>query len=122
MDNIKFNFLSRGQLESDLLTSIQNITMLRRFFGNLIFAIIARMLCGNHLNLSSNFFKAEGSNSIKQSLAQFLLSYRTTPNSTTGETPFELLLNRRLKTSLDLIHSDALERFLTSGEIGIQNG
>ena len=27
--------------------------MLRGFFGNLIFAIIARMLCGNHLN--SNF-------------------------------------------------------------------
>ena len=24
--------------------------MLRGFFGNLIFAIIARMLCGNHLN------------------------------------------------------------------------
>ena len=27
--------------------------MLRVFFGNLIFAIIARMLCGNHLNLST---------------------------------------------------------------------
>ena len=26
--------------------------MLRGFFGNLIFAIIARMLCGNHLNAS----------------------------------------------------------------------
>ena len=24
--------------------------MLRSFFGNLIFAIIAQMLCGNHLN------------------------------------------------------------------------
>ena len=64
------------------------------------------MLCGNHLNLSSNFFKAERSNSIKQSLAQFLLCYRTTPNSTTSQTPAELLLNRRLKTSLDLIYSD----------------
>ena len=28
--------------------------MLRGFFGNLIFAIIARMLCGNHLNLCLN--------------------------------------------------------------------
>ena len=64
------------------------------------------MLCGSHLNLSSNFFKAEGSNSIKQSLAQFLLCYRTTTNSTTSQTPAELLLNRRLKTSLDLIYSD----------------
>ena len=24
--------------------------MVRGFFGNLVFAIIARMLCGNHLN------------------------------------------------------------------------
>ena len=32
----------------DPLTFIKNITILG-FFGNLIFAIIARMLCGNHL-------------------------------------------------------------------------
>ena len=57
IDNFKFNFLSRGQLESLNLngiffTFIQNITMLRGFFYFLpIFAIIARMLCGNHLNL-----------------------------------------------------------------------
>ena len=31
--------------------------MLRSFFGNLIFGIIARMLCGNHLNLSFFPFK-----------------------------------------------------------------
>ena len=36
------------------------------------------------------FFKAEGSGSIKQKLARFLFSYRTTPNSTTGQTPAEL--------------------------------
>ena len=29
--------------------------MLRGFFGNLIFAIFARMLCGNHLNYSFMF-------------------------------------------------------------------
>ena len=29
--------------------------MLRGFLGNLIFAIIARMLCGNHLNLFSRY-------------------------------------------------------------------
>jgi len=59
MDNFKINFLSRGQLESlnldriflPLLKII--ITMLRGFFGNLIFAIIAQILCGNHLNLRS---------------------------------------------------------------------
>ena len=40
------------------------------------------------------FFKAEDSDSIMQSLARFLFSYRTTPNSTTGQTPAELFLNR----------------------------
>ena len=52
------------------------------------------------------FFKAEGRDSIKQSLARFLFSYRTTPNSTTGQTPAELFLNRRVRTRLDLIHLD----------------
>jgi len=32
--------------------------MIRGFFANLIFAIIARMLCGNHLNCF--FFSAKG--------------------------------------------------------------
>ena len=55
MDNFKFNFLSRGQLESlnldkFLLTAFKTITCHRVFSSNLIFAIIARMLCGNHLN------------------------------------------------------------------------
>ena len=54
VDNFKFNFLSRGHLESLNLDRIFLplfkiiITMLRHFFGNLIFAIIAQMLCGNH--------------------------------------------------------------------------
>ena len=51
-------------------------------------------------------FKAEGSDSIKQSLARCLFSYRTTPNSTTGQTPAELFLNRRLRTRLDLMRPD----------------
>ena len=54
MDNFKFNFLSRGQLESLILDNfvnwIQNNNMLSGFSGNLIFVIIARILCGNHLN------------------------------------------------------------------------
>ena len=44
MRNFKFNFLSQGQLES---------LNFDRFYGNLIFAIIARILCGNHLNQNS---------------------------------------------------------------------
>ena len=57
MDNLKLNFLSWGQLE--ILTRDRIFlplfkllpAMLRVFFGNLIFAIFARMLCGNHLNI-----------------------------------------------------------------------
>jgi len=37
-------------------------------------------------------------------LAQFLLSYRSTPHSTTGLSPAELFLKRPLKTRLDLLH------------------
>ena len=32
--------------------------------------------------------------SIRQRLAEFLLSYRTTPHAATGRTPFSLLMNR----------------------------
>ena len=52
------------------------------------------------------YFKTEGSNSIKQSLSRFLFSYRTTPRSVTGQTPAELFLNRRLRTRLDLLRPD----------------
>ena len=53
MDNVKFNFLSWGQLESLSLEKflLLNNNIPRGFSGNLIFAIIARMLCGNHLKL-----------------------------------------------------------------------
>ena len=39
-------------------------------------------------------------------LARFLFSYRTTPNSTTGQTPAELFLNHRLRTRLDLMRPE----------------
>ena len=51
-------------------------------------------------------FKAEGSNSIKQSLARVLFSYRTLPNSSKDQMPAELFLNHRLKTRLDLMPHD----------------
>ena len=49
----------------------------------------------------SNFkaiFWGEGKNSIRRTLARVtvLYSYTTTPNNTTGQTPAELILNRRL--------------------------
>ena len=55
MYNFKFNFLSRGQLESLSLDRIflplfKILPCCEGFFSNLIFAIIARILCGNYLN------------------------------------------------------------------------
>ena len=42
--------------------------------------------------------------SVETKLSRFLLSYRTTPQLTTGKTPGELLMNRKLKTRLDLVN------------------
>ena len=39
--------------------------------------------------------------SVQTKLSRFLLSYRTTPNATTGLTPSELLLKCRIRTRLD---------------------
>ena len=41
--------------------------------------------------------------SMKHRLANFLFRYRTTPHSTTGVTPAELMVKRRLRTKLSLI-------------------
>ena len=41
--------------------------------------------------------------SMKHRLANFLLRYRTTPHSTTGVTPAELMVKRHLRTKLSLI-------------------
>lgn len=43
---------------------------------------------------------------MEHRLADFLLRYRTTPHSTTGSTPAELLMKRRLRTRLSLVKPD----------------
>ena len=54
MDNFKFNFLWRGQLGSlnldrTFLPLFKILPCQEVFFGNLIFAIISRILCGSPL-------------------------------------------------------------------------
>lgn len=44
--------------------------------------------------------------SLNIKLARFLLTYRITPHSTTGESPSQLFLGRRLRTRLDLLKPD----------------
>ena len=56
MDNFRFNFPSRGQLESAsldwvFLTVSKILPYYDVFFDNFILAIITRMLSVNHLNL-----------------------------------------------------------------------
>ena len=43
---------------------------------------------------------------LHKQLKQFLLSYRTTPHTTTGCSPAELLMGRLLSTAMDLLKPD----------------
>ena len=43
---------------------------------------------------------------LEKKVARFLLKYRITPHSTTGRTPAELLMARRLRSQLDQLHPD----------------
>ena len=40
---------------------------------------------------------------VQDKKSRFLLKYRTTPNTSTGVTPVELLMKRKLRTKPDLI-------------------
>ena len=45
----------------------------------------------------------QSSKPVKEKLTKFLIAYRNTPHSTTGESPAQLLLGRPLRTRLDLV-------------------
>ena len=44
------------------------------------------------------------SGSLETRVARFLFTYRITPHTTTGNSPSELLLGRRLRCHLDFLH------------------
>ena len=43
-------------------------------------------------------------NSVEEKLSRFLLKHRITPHTTTGIPPSELLMGRRLRSKLDMLH------------------
>ena len=47
---------------------------------------------------------------VETKLTQFLFQYRITPHATTGIAPAELLMHRRPKSHLDLLHSSVASR------------
>ena len=50
-------------------------------------------------------------------LVNFLLNYRTTPHSTTGQFPSVLLMRRSVRTQLDLIHPSLKERGISTTRV-----
>ena len=55
--------------------------------------------------------KRSTTGSLETRVNRFLFHYRTTPHTTTGVTPAELLMGRRLHTHLVLIHPDLMTRY-----------
>ena len=51
-----------------------------------------------------NSMKKQPEESIDVKLARFLLTYRSTPHSSTNKTPAELFFGRQVRTVLDLLH------------------
>ena len=49
---------------------------------------------------------------LESKLSHFLFHYRLTPQTTTGQSPAELLLGRRIKSHLDLLHTNAKTKVL----------
>ena len=47
---------------------------------------------------------------LQDKICRFLFSYHNTPQSTTGVTPSELLLGRKMRSPLDLLHPDLYQK------------
>jgi len=54
--------------------------------------------------------KDSGEVSLETQISRFLFRYRITPHSTTGVAPAQLLMGRRLRSRLDLLHPDVSVR------------
>ncbi len=47
---------------------------------------------------------------LETRIPRFLFKYRVTPKATTGQTPAELLMGRRIRTHLDLLYPTKQQR------------
>ena len=63
-----------------------------------------------------NALRKGNAKDLPTTLARFLFHYRTTPHSTTGLTPAEMLMGRPLRTHLDLLKPDIKARVETAQE------
>ena len=67
-------------------------------------------LAERYVQTFKSAMKKDHSIDLHQQLATFLLRYRTTPHTTTGTSPAELLMGRRLTTHLDLMRPNISNR------------
>ena len=67
-------------------------------------------LKGQCKSLKEEFQKSDPKSDLHKQLQRFLLRYRTTPHTTTGCSPAELLIGRRLSTAMDLLKPDVEKR------------
>ena len=67
-------------------------------------------LAEHAVQLVKKGLKKEKEGSMSSRIARVLMAYRTTPQSTTGVTPSELLQGRRIRTRLDLLKPNVNKR------------
>ena len=65
--------------------------------------------------------KRHTTGSLETRINRFLFHYRSTPHSTTGVIPAELLICRRLRTHLDLMHPNMVSNMGKKQEKQTQN-
>ncbi|XP_072023179.1 uncharacterized protein [Amphiura filiformis] len=54
--------------------------------------------------------KMNDKSSLETKIARFLMKYRVTPHTTTGQSPSELLMKRTIRSRLDLVRPDLQKR------------
>jgi transposase InsO family protein len=71
-------------------------------------------LAERHIQTFKSALKKDASDDIQQQLSRFLFHYRSTPHTTTGTSPAQLLMGRRLRTHLDLLRPSLDARVCSS--------